>query len=157
MEDRNGMPPFHFSHPIEVRYADLDPQRHVNNVAIFAYFEQARAKYLEHLGLWDGGDFDDLGIIVAEATATFRAPIAFTDQVLVDAGVTRLGNKSLDVEYTVHAPDGHVFATGRTVLVAYDYRRGASMPIPDAWRTRMAQFEGLDVERRSANERSEEG
>jgi acyl-CoA thioester hydrolase len=137
------VPSFRFSHPIEVRYADLDPQRHVNNAAIFAYFEQTRAKYLEQLGLWSGADFDDLGIIVAEAAAAYKAPIAYTDQVIVDAGVTRLGTKSLQLEYLVHAPDGRPFATGRTVLVTYDYRRGVSIPIPDAWRKRIAQFEGL--------------
>src|SRR3972149_8392418 len=136
------MPPFRFFHPIEVRYADLDPQRHVNNAAVFTYFEQARAKYLKHLGLWGGGDFDDLGIIVAEASATYKAPIAYSDQVVVDAGVTRLGTKSMALEYLVHDPDGRLFATGRTVLVAYDYRRGVSIPIPDAWRTRITEFEG---------------
>jgi len=114
------MPTFRFSHPIEVRYADLDPQRHVNNAAVFTYFEQARAQYLEHLGLWGGGDFDDLGIIVAEAAATYKAPIAYTDRVVVDVGVTRLGTKSLDLEYQVHTDDGRLLVTGHTVLVAYD-------------------------------------
>src|SRR3972149_4873914 len=66
------MPSFRFSHPIEVRYADLDPQRHVNNAAVFTYLEQARAKYLEHLGLWGGGGFDDLGVIVAAPSAPPR-------------------------------------------------------------------------------------
>jgi acyl-CoA thioester hydrolase len=136
------MPPLRFSHPIEVRYADLDPQRHVNNAAVFIYLEQARAKYLQHLGLWDGTDFDDIGIIVAEASATYKAPIAYTDRVVVDVGVTRLGTKSLDLEYLVRTHDGRSLATGRTVLVTYDYRRGASIPVPDAWRERIAQFEG---------------
>ena len=141
-KSRSGSPSFRFSHPIEVRYADLDPQRHVNNAAVFTYLEQARAKYLEHLGLWGGGDFDDLGIIVAEASATYKAPIAYSDRVVVDTAVTRLGTKSLDLEYLVHDPDGRLFATGRTVLVAYDYRRGVSIPIPDAWRARITEFEG---------------
>jgi acyl-CoA thioester hydrolase len=135
------MPTFRFSHPIEVRYADLDPQRHVNNAAVFTYFEQARAKYLEHLGLWGGGDFDDLGIIVAEAAATYKAPIAYTDRVVVDVGVTRLGTKSLDLEYQVHTDDGRLLVTGHTVLVAYDYRRARSIPIPDEWRRVITAFE----------------
>jgi acyl-CoA thioester hydrolase len=136
------MPPFRFTHPIEVRYADLDPQRHVNNAALFTYLEQARAKYLERLGLWDGVDFDEIGIIVAEASASYKAPIAFTDRVLVEAGVTRLGTKSLDIEYLVRTDDGRVVATGRTVLVAYDYGQAASIPVPEEWRRRIAEFEG---------------
>lgn len=141
---RTGLPPFRFSHPIEVRYADLDPQRHVNNAAIFAYFEQARVKYLEHLGLWSGGDFDDLGIIVAEAGASYKAPIAYTDRVVVEAGVSRLGTKSLDLEYRLRTDDDRLLATGRTVLVAYDYHRASSIVIPTEWRKRIAEFEGLE-------------
>lgn len=136
------MAPFRFSHPIEVRYADLDPQRHVNNAALFTYLEQTRAHYLQHLGLWDGTDFDAIGIIVAEAAATYKAPIAYGDQVVVEAGVTRLGTKSLDIEYLVRTHDGRALATGRTVLVAYDYRRAVSMPIPEAWRLAITAFEG---------------
>jgi YbgC/YbaW family acyl-CoA thioester hydrolase len=136
------MAPFRFSHPIEVRYADLDPQRHVNNAALFTYLEQARARYLQHLGLWDGVDFDSIGIIVAEASAAYKAPISFGDRVVVEVGVTRLGTKSLVLEYLVRTEDGRSLATGRTVLVAYDYRGAASIAIPEAWRSRIEAFEG---------------
>ena len=47
------MADFRFYHPVEVRYADIDAQRHVNNVVFFTYMETARAAYLRHLGLWD--------------------------------------------------------------------------------------------------------
>ena len=136
------MPTFRFSHPIEVRYADLDPQRHVNNATLFSYLEQARARYLEHLGLWNRRDFDEIGIIVAEAGATFKAPIDYTDEVIVEAGVTRLGTKSLEFNYLVRTGAGRQLATGRTVLVAYDYRHGRSIPIPDDWRRKISAFEG---------------
>jgi acyl-CoA thioester hydrolase len=137
------MPPFRFSHPIEVRYADLDPQRHVNNAVFFSYLEQARARYIQHLGLWSGEDFDRIGIIIAEASATFRRPIAFTDEVIVELGVTRMGTKSFDVEYLVRDAFGGEFATGKTVIVAYDYERWESIAIPDEWRNRIAEFEKL--------------
>ncbi len=136
------MATFRFSYPIEVRYADLDPQRHVNNATLFSYLEQTRARYLQHLGLWDGIHFDDIGIIVAEASASFKAPIDYTDQVVVEAGVTRLGTKSFEFNYLVRSVDERTLATGRTVLVAYDYRLGQSIPIPDEWRRKISAFEG---------------
>ena len=137
-------PSFRFSYPIEVRYADLDPQRHVNNATLFSYLEQARARYLQHLGLWNGEDFDRIGIIIAEASAAFKAPIAYTDRVTVELGVTRLGVKSFDVEYRVRDSDDRELATGRTVIVTYDYQKGKSIAIPAEWRRTVAQFEGLD-------------
>jgi hypothetical protein len=36
---------------------------------LFSYLEQTRARYPQHLGLWDGTDFDNIGIIVAGAGA----------------------------------------------------------------------------------------
>ncbi len=138
------MADFRFSLPIEVRYADLDPQRHVNHATLFSYLEQARARYFQHLRLWDGEDFDNIGIIIAEASASFMAPIKYLGRVVVSLGVTRLGVKSFDIDYKVHDGAGQIYATGRTVIVAYDYRRSESMPIPAAWRHTLAEFESLD-------------
>ena len=52
---------FRFILPLEVRYADLDPQWHVNNTRYLTYLEQGRMAYLVHLGLWDGKDSTSWG------------------------------------------------------------------------------------------------
>jgi acyl-CoA thioester hydrolase len=138
------MPEFRFFHPIEVRYADVDAQRHVNNVAYFSYMESARARYLQHLGLWDGRDFLSIGIIVAEATCTYRAPFAYGQPLRVGVRVDRLGTKSLDLYYVIQDADsGQEMAVGKTVQVAYDYLANQAIPIPEPWRRAIVEFEGL--------------
>jgi acyl-CoA thioester hydrolase len=133
-----------FYHPIEVRYGDIDPQGHVNNVAYFAYMEQARAKYLEGLGLWDGRDFLDLGIILAEASCRFLAPLRYGQPVEVGVSVIHLGKKSFEMAYTLREESSdEAAAEGKTVQVAFDYRTGRSVPIPPAWRQAILGFEGL--------------
>jgi acyl-CoA thioester hydrolase len=138
------VPDFHFFYPIEVRYADIDAQAHVNNVCYFTYMEHARVKYLERLGLWNGGDFNELGIILADASCTFKAPIRYGQPVRVGVRAVRLGNSSLDLNYTIQdAESGQEMATGRTIQVAYDYRQEISIPIPETWRKAIKDFEGL--------------
>lgn len=133
---------FRFVHPIEVRYADLDPQRHVNHAAVFSYLETARAHYLERLGLWDGVDFDSIGIIIAEASCRYLAPIVYGQPIEVALAVTRLGRKSLTLDYVVRdSSRGSELATARTALVAYNYRRRESIPIPAEWRKAIEAFE----------------
>jgi acyl-CoA thioester hydrolase len=140
----SSVPEFRFFHPIQVRYGDLDPQGHVNNARYLTYMEQARAGYIRHLGLWDGKSFLDIGIILADARVTFLAPIHFEQDVHVGVRVTKLGKKSLTVEYSlVDARSGQEFASGSTVLVAYNYHLGRSIPIPDHWREVISTFEGL--------------
>jgi acyl-CoA thioester hydrolase len=137
---------FHFHHPIEVRYSDLDPQGHVNNASYLTYFEQARIAYILQLGLWDGRSFLDIGIVLAEARVTFRAPVLYGQDVRVGVRVPRLGNKSLTMEYLLEdAACGQELASGATVLVTYDYRSGATIPLPDSWRTTIAAFESLTL------------
>jgi acyl-CoA thioester hydrolase len=139
------MSPFNFYHDIEVRYGDLDPQGHVNNARYFTYIEQARIHYLFHLGLIKRGQsFLEVGVILADAHLTFKASIQFGQAVRVGVRTTRLGNKSLDMEYRIEDADsGKELATGSTALVAYDYRTSQTVPIPDAWREKIRQFEGL--------------
>lgn len=136
------MTEFKFIHPVEVRYGDLDPQGHVNNARFLTYLEQARIMYIQKLGLWKGGSFLDIGIILAEVRLTFRAPILFGQPVHVGVRVSRLGNKSLDMTYQIAgAHTGQIFADGFTVLVMYDYRQAQTIPIPAHWRTTIAGFE----------------
>jgi len=143
-----NMPEIRFYHPIEVRYGDLDPQGHLNNARYLTYMEQARIYYLKHLGLWKGGSFLDIGIILADFHITFRAPVLFGQAVRVGVRVSRLGNKSMDMEYSMEdAQSGQVLATATSVVVAYDYRSAQSIPIPAEWRQKIIEFERLEVEK----------
>lgn len=138
------MPDFHFYHPIEVRYGDLDPQGHVNNARYLTYIEQARVAYIQRLGLWDGRSFLDVGVILADAHVTFREPVLFGQDVRVWVRVSRLGNKSMTFEYRLdEANSGQEFAVASTVLVAYDYHNQETIPVPDAWRRAIVELEGI--------------
>ncbi|MBS1248754.1 MAG: Long-chain acyl-CoA thioesterase FadM [Chloroflexi bacterium] len=138
------MPKFHFSYPITVRYSDLDPQGHVNNACYLSYFEHGRVAYIQHLELWDGKSFLDLGFVLANAKVDFKAPILMADDIQVRVRVSRLGGKSLEMEYEITTIlDEKIFATGSTTMVAYDYRAGRAILIPSAWREEIVAFEKI--------------
>ena len=138
------MPTFNFYIPIEVRYGDLDPQGHVNNAKYLTYIEQARICYVHQLGLWQGGSFRDLGIIMADAHITYRASIQFEQKIRVGACISRLGNKSMNMQNVIEDIDSGVeLASASTTLVAYDYHSGKTIPIPERWRSIIAAFEHL--------------
>lgn len=137
------MSDFKFHHPIEVRYSDLDPQGHVNNARFLTYFEQARVSYLIHLGLFSKDQsFLDVGIIIADAKITFLDPIQFGQDVRVGVRVSRIGNKSMSMEYQMVDGEGEKeLATGSTTLVAFDYHEHKTITVPDEWRKKIHQFE----------------
>ena len=139
-----GMADFRFHLPIEVRYGDLDPQWHVNNARYLSYMEQGRVAYLTHLGLWNGLDFNRLGLIVADIHVAYLAPMLLFRKYRLDQRVARIGNKSLVFEYqVVDEESGEHMAKAEAVMVAYDYDQHGSIPVPDAWRKKIGDFEGL--------------
>ena len=134
---------FRFHHAIEVRYSDLDPQGHVNNARFLTFFEQARVSYLIHLGLFSKDQsFLDVGIIIADAKVTFLAPVYFGQEVRVGVRVSRIGNKSMSMDYQmIDGADGKELATGSTTLVAFDYHEHKTIPVPEKWRIKIHDFE----------------
>ena len=141
------MSEFRFYHPIEVRYGDLDPQGHLNNAKYLTYFESGRINYFVHLGLFKPGEsFLKIGVIMAEACATFQAPVHYGTPVKVGVRTSKIGNKSMRVEQNiVHAECDKVFATGYVILVAFDYYANKTMPVPDVMREVISNYEGLEV------------
>jgi len=137
---------FYFSYPITVRYSDLDPQAHVNNARYLSYLEQTRVAYVQHLELWDGKSFLELGFILANAQVDFKAPILMSDDIQVAMRVSRLGGKSLEMEYQIAGrTEEKIYATASTTLVAYDYHNGCTIPIPEEWRAKIAAFEKIPL------------
>jgi acyl-CoA thioester hydrolase len=127
------MPPvdgYPFVYRDTVRFRDLDGMGHVNNAVFFTYMESARIAFLSSLG---AGLNPQHSLILARTEADFRSPIAFGEDVEVGVRTSRVGTKSFELEYEIRA-DGRLAAEGKSVLVGYDYERGASMEIPAEWR-----------------------
>lgn len=99
--------------PLQVRFGDLDPRGHINNVAYFAYFETARVEFLRALQPSPFGS-----LVVASAECDFLVEIpGRTRQVDVGVTVQRIGTTSFTLGHEIRV-DGTVHASGRTVLVA---------------------------------------
>ena len=139
------MSDFHFYHPIEVRYGDLDPQGHVNNAKHLTYFEQARIGYMVELGLFTKDQsFMEIGVILADVHITYLAPIYYAEHIKVGVHATKLGNKSMTwAQNIVDAKTGKELAKGEVVMVTYDYKEEKTINIPHEWREIIKQFEGL--------------
>lgn len=133
---------FRFFHSQEVRYGDIDAQRHLNNARYFTFMEQARIHYLMNLGLWDGGDFEGVGMILAEQKCSYLQPILFGQSMVVGVRISRMGNKSFTMDY-IFLEEGGVdpLAHASSIQVAFDYTSQKSISIPDEWRKAIEEFE----------------
>ena len=132
---------FRFSHPMEVRFGDLDALGHVNNAKYFTYMETARLLYFRDVVGWSGTP-GELGVILARIDCDFKLPLLMADPIQVYARIMRIGTKSFNIEYIiVRETDQAEAARGTSVQVAYDYERSLTMPVPEEWRAKMIAYE----------------
>jgi acyl-CoA thioester hydrolase len=129
---------------IIVRFHDLDALGHVNNARYLNYLEQARLTYAQKILGWDG-KLKSLSLIVANVTIDFKQPVQLEDALEIWTRVSRLGNKSFDLEYIliVTPPDSEpaLSATAKTTLVTFDYEQNKTVPIFTRWREAMLAYE----------------
>ncbi|WP_028648735.1 thioesterase family protein [Nocardiopsis sp. CNT312] len=123
----------------QVRYGDLDPQNHVNNVRMLAYLEDARVSFLRYKGLSnDDGVFGPL--VVARTEADYVAPLLpRTEPVRVELWVTEVRSASFSLAYEIR-DDDTVFLRARTVQVGFDVHTQRARRLDNPERDFLAQY-----------------
>jgi acyl-CoA thioester hydrolase len=88
----------------------------------------------------------EIGVIIADVHITYLEPVYFGQNIKVGVRVVRLGNKSMNWDQNVvDADTGRELARGELVVVTYDYKQEKTIPIPQRWREKIIEFEGLKV------------
>ncbi len=117
-----------------VRWSECDPFGHANHRAYFEWFEEARNRYLEAVGL-PALSAATPGPVMAETGAQYHRPLAYGDEVLVTARTVRLGRTSFEMEYAVWRRG--LCAQGRAALILVVNATGEKTPLPDPLRRAM--------------------
>jgi acyl-CoA thioester hydrolase len=122
-----------YRHRLSVRFRDCDAMGHVNHAVYFTYLEQCRLTCWREL---TGTPSPHTRVIIARAECDYRSPAHFGDELDVGIGIGEIGRSSFTLLYEiVQAGDGRLVASGKTVMVSYDYTAGASTPLPEATRS----------------------
>jgi acyl-CoA thioester hydrolase len=119
---------------IRVRYSECDLQGHVFNANYFSYFDIA----LTELWRVAAGGYQEMldagvDLVVVEATARYKAPARFDDELVVEVIVSRLGTTSMRTDLRV-LRDGVLLVEGEMVHVFIERDTTLKTPIPPAIR-----------------------
>lgn len=133
---------FRFSHPLRVRWAEVDPQGIVFNGNYLTYADVAITEYFRALGVAypgdlsrDGGDF-----FAVRTVLDYLAPAHFDDCLEVCVRTGRLGRSSLTFNLGIWRGDSALTA-GEVIYVHADASSRSSRPLPDWLRERIQGYE----------------
>lgn len=135
---------FKFSFPLNIRWNDLDPLNHVNNVYYFEYFQIGRAQYMPAISKqWD---WTKNMFVIAHIECDYFKELKFTAvKPSIKIRTSSVGTKSFIIEYLITSieKDGSEFvhAKGKSTQVLIDMSRGKSIEIPDWLREDLIDYE----------------
>ena len=100
-----------------VRFADLDPNQHVNNAVYATYFETGRVTLVKDrsFGLTPRG----LGWMLVRLDIHFRAELRWPGSIEMGLGVAKFGRTSLTFDQVVFS-EGRCVASAQSVTVLID-------------------------------------
>jgi YbgC/YbaW family acyl-CoA thioester hydrolase len=122
-----------------VRWSEVDAFGHANHAAYLEWFEEARNRYLEEVGLPPLSAATP-GPVLVQVEARYAKPLAFADEILVTARATALRRTSVTMEYAAWR-NGRV-ASGTAIFVLIVAATGERTPIPPAVREAMRARDG---------------
>lgn len=129
--------------PWQVIFRDIDAFGHVNNAVYLSYFEWARAQ------LWfaltgAAGAPTDIGFIVARAEIDFKLQIEM-EPIDICVRIAEMRKTSFDTLYEIRKrSNGEVAATGKVVVVLFNWKAQTKMPISDELRRKVRALQQED-------------
>ena len=120
-----------FRHTVTTRFADVDPNQHLNNVALAAMMEDARVRFNQAAGL--AVKIGERRAMVARVGMEYLAQGHFPDPVEAHCGIEQVGRTSWSIAQLL-VQNRTVVAFARSVIVAISDDR----PAPVTAETRAA-------------------
>ena len=132
--------PSDFPYLIEIptRYADVDHLRHVNNIAIAAYYDEARARFtietVRRAGVTSG-----MRVVTVQANVSFLAEVFNPGVIQIGTGISRIGTASYEISQALFQYDRCV-GVCVAVFVNAPTSGSKSAPLPDKYRSVLSEF-----------------
>jgi acyl-CoA thioester hydrolase len=122
----------------------------VNNLAYLRWSETARVEYLARIGFWPPLPPAGVGPILASLSCNYKRVMTFPDIAFTGARVTRIGNRSFQLQHRVVSKSlDAIAAEVESTIVVLDYSRNKTVPIPEHCRKAIEELESKPVGRSS--------
>jgi len=114
----------------------MDGLRHINHAAYLSYMETARLDYYLYLGFaperWD----EEESTILASMQVDYIGQVTHPAVLEVGQRISRVGNKSFDILTAVFREGEETpIVQANFTLVAFNYKAGRSIRVPDVFRS----------------------
>ena len=135
-------PPFKYAAYQRVGFSETDAQGVVYYGRYLPYFDLARVEYHRHLGRFV---IQNIDFAMRAVNVEYVSGARFDDLLEIFVRIERIGTTSLTYNHAVYRIDDDgdtLMATAKATVVCIALDERKAVPVPDAFRERIAAFEG---------------
>ncbi len=125
---------------LRIDFSDLDMYRHVNNVSYMRFLQSGRVNFWEATGIYQTYENTNQGTMLVSTHCDFKKPLFYPGKAIVKTKLAFMKNSSFGLDHLILNENGEVCATGRDVVVCYDFDEDRTFRIPEEIREKMSQF-----------------
>lgn len=123
---------FPFSQQQQLSWGDMDALNHINNVNYFRYFENARLKYFDSIGVIEEMEKTKIGPILGATECKFLLPLTYPDTITVGVIVSQIREKRLTMQYVIYSQKlDKIAAEGSAEVIFFDFTSGRATLISE--------------------------
>jgi acyl-CoA thioester hydrolase len=127
-----------FNIKVTPRFGDTDGLRHINNIALTEWFEVGRNPIFRIFTPDLDLSYEKWKLILVRTEFDYRGQMFYGKDVEIKSYITKIGNTSFTIGHEAWQ-DGKLKATGKAVIVHYDFLEEKSVPITESQRKLLAE------------------
>lgn len=135
---RHSAAAYPWSLSIATRFSDMDPNRHLNNVAVSRLFEEGRVRF--HMGLRETNpEIGHPHFLVAYVAIDYLAEGTYPADTELRLAISQVGNSSYRIAKALFQ-NGKAFALADSVLVHRAANAPGSAPMPEVLKSALKGY-----------------
>jgi acyl-CoA thioesterase FadM len=124
---------FVFETILEVRMADINTANHLGHDAFVSLMNEARVKFLAHLGVPMPG-VEETGLIIADLAVSYKSQAFYQDRLRFEIGAGEFNKYGCDIFYrATNMKTGDLVGLAKTGIVFFDYSKNKVTNIPHSF------------------------
>lgn len=132
---------FRHSIPVQLRFNDIDILGHLNNIVYFAFYDLAKARFLQTIKKGNI-DFRKVECVIANINCSYIKQILFGEEIEVLTKCIHIGERSFVLrQCLIESSTREIRSVCDTVMVAFDPALGKSVPMSHELRKALIDYE----------------
>lgn len=130
--------------PVQIRFNDIDILGHLNNTVYLSLFDTGKAEYLMEV-MKGTIRYDRVESVIANINCSFVNSAFYGEPINIYTRCEEVNDKSFRIHQVMaNAETGQVKAVCDTIMVSYDPDEKRSIPVSDAARRNISEYEGKE-------------